>query len=58
MTYCGDHYAIYTYIESLCYTPKANIMLYVNNMPIKKLVKKFFLKGNEGDYISLTKTLP
>ena len=29
-TYCGDHFAIYTNIESLCCTPEANIMLYGN----------------------------
>ena len=29
-TYCGDHFAIYTYVESLCHTPEINIMVYVN----------------------------
>ena len=28
--YCGDHIAIYTNIDSLCFTPKSNTMLYVN----------------------------
>ena len=28
-TYCGDHFAIYTNIESLCCTPENNIMLHV-----------------------------
>ena len=23
-TYCGDHFAVYTYIKSLCYIPKTN----------------------------------
>ena len=29
-TYYGDHFAIYTYIESLCGAPETNIMIYVN----------------------------
>ena len=29
-TYCGDHFAIYINIESLCCIPETNIMLYVN----------------------------
>ena len=24
--FCGDHFAMYTYIKSLCYTPEMNIM--------------------------------
>ena len=39
-TYCGDHLAIYTYIDSLCYTPETNIMLYVNYISIKKIKEK------------------
>ena len=35
-TYCGGHFAIYTSIESLCCTPEANIMLYLNYTSIKK----------------------
>lgn len=27
---CGDNFAIYTYIKSLCYTPETNAMLYAN----------------------------
>lgn len=34
--YCGDHFTVYMNIESLCYTPKANIMLHVNYTSIKK----------------------
>ena len=26
-TYCGDHFTVYTRVESLCYRLKANIML-------------------------------
>ena len=29
-TYCGDHFAIYTRIKSLCCTPETCMMLYVN----------------------------
>ena len=29
-TYCGDHFAIYTYVESLYHTPEINNMVYVN----------------------------
>ena len=29
-TYCGDHFAMYTNIASLCYTHETNITLYVN----------------------------
>ena len=35
-TYCGGHFAIYTSIESLCCTPEANIMLYLNHTSILK----------------------
>ena len=36
-TYCDDHFTIYTTIESLCCTPEANIMLYVNYTSILKI---------------------
>ena len=36
-TYSDDHFVIYTNIKSLCYTPGANIMLYVNYILIKKI---------------------
>ena len=26
-TYCGDHFAIYIYIKSLCCAPETNIMI-------------------------------
>lgn len=29
-TYWGDHSAIYTNIEPLCYTLETNVMLYIN----------------------------
>ena len=35
-TYCGDHFAMYTNVESLCCTPETNIKLYVNYTSIKK----------------------
>ena len=35
-TYCGDHFNIYTNIESLCRTAETNLMLYVNFISIKK----------------------
>ena len=28
--YCGDHFTMYTPMESLCCTPATNIMLYVD----------------------------
>lgn len=57
MTYCGDHYTIYTYVESLCYTPKANIMLYANSMP-KKFAKNIFKEGNVSERnVILKKTI-
>ena len=36
--HCGDHFAIYTNIESVCYIPETNIMLYINY--ISKNAKK------------------
>ena len=35
-TYCGDHFAIYSNIESLCSTPETNTVLYVNYTSIEK----------------------
>ena len=29
-TYCGYHFAIYTYIKPLCCTSKTNTLLYAN----------------------------
>lgn len=34
-TYCGDHVAIYTNVESLCRTPETNKMLHINYSSIK-----------------------
>ena len=45
VSYCGDHFSMYTIIESLSCTPETNIMLYVNYTSIKvinKNVKKIF----------------
>ena len=49
-TYCGDHFTIYTNIESLCCTPETYIIFYVNlpqyekgkDLPFKKNKKAFF----------------
>ena len=30
LTYCGDHFAVYTNIKSLCCTPETNTTLHVN----------------------------
>ena len=30
--HCGDHFAIYTNIKSLCCTPETNIMLHLNKI--------------------------
>ena len=35
LTYCGDHFSIYTNIETLCCTPETNT-LYVNQNSFKK----------------------
>lgn len=35
-TPCGHHFAAYTYIKSLCCTPKTNTVLDVNYIAIKK----------------------
>lgn len=35
-TYCHDHFAVYTNIESLCYISKTNIVFYANYISIKK----------------------
>ena len=34
--YHGDHFAVYTNIKLLCYTPEINIMLYVNYTSVFK----------------------
>ena len=36
MTYCGDYFTIYTYIELLCCTPETNVIVYVNYISIKR----------------------
>ena len=33
---CGDHFTKYTNIESLCYMPETNVMLYANYIAVKK----------------------
>ena len=37
--YCGDRFAVYTNIGSLCCTPETNTMLYVNYTSFKKMNK-------------------
>jgi len=39
-TYHGEHLVVYINIESLCCTPEANIILYVNYTSIKKKKKR------------------
>ena len=39
-TYCAHHFAIYTYVESLCCIPETNIILYVNYFSIKRKILK------------------
>lgn len=34
-TYC-NHFTIYPYLESICYTTETNIMLYVDYISMKK----------------------
>ena len=59
-TYCGDHFAIYSYVESLCCTSETNIMLYVNYISIKKTSYKmaavigFHINKNMYMYIIIT----
>ena len=33
---CGNHFIIQAYINSLCCTPRTNILLYVNYISVKK----------------------
>lgn len=42
LTYCDDDFTIQTYIESLCCTPKAKTMLFVNYVSKKKKKDKRF----------------
>lgn len=42
----GDHFPIYTYIESLRFTTKTNVMLYVNYTSIKKKSVKWLKTMN------------
>ena len=37
-TYCDDHFAIYTNIESLCRIPETNILLYGDYTSIKMYI--------------------
>lgn len=39
LNFCGDHFTMYTYIESLCYTSKTNKMLHVNSISTLKNIR-------------------
>lgn len=53
LTNCGDHFTIYTNIESLCYTLETNIM-FVNYVPqFKKLLHSVEVLGNKIMHIDL-----
>lgn len=39
-TCCSNHFTIYTYTNALCYTPKANAMLYVIYISMKTIFLK------------------
>ena len=43
-TYCGGHLGMYVDIESLSYMPEANMILYFNYIPVKRL-EEWLLKG-------------
>ena len=45
----GDHFTIYTSIESLCCTPETNIMLYVNYSSIRTNKQKNPTKQNKNN---------
>ena len=45
-TYCGDHFAMYTNIESLYRTPETNTMLHANYTSI--FFKRDFSGGSDG----------
>ena len=44
-TYCGDHFATYTNLESLYGTLEINVMLYVNYISIKKIRNTFLVES-------------
>ena len=41
-SYCGDDFAIYTYIKLLCYTPETNRLLYFNYVSIPNQTKFWY----------------
>lgn len=43
--YCGDRFAMYINAESICCTPKSNIILYVNYTSIKEKERNGPLKS-------------
>ena len=51
-TYCGDHFAMYTIIKSLCCTPETNITLYANYTLI---FKKGFLSYLPRSKVTMNK---
>ena len=42
-TYCGDHFALYTNIKSLCFTSATDAMLYANSTADFKKGTFFFV---------------
>ena len=60
LTYCSDHFAVYTYILSLCCTPETNTMLYISYTSIKKTklnLKLIKLLLNRGNWLKTRKQL-
>ena len=47
--HCGDHFALYTNVKSLCHIQETNIVLCVNYMSIKNIVCLF-----KKDMVDLT----
>lgn len=39
-TYSGNHFAMYTDIHSLCFTPETKVMLYVNYTLVTKTINQ------------------
>ena len=44
-TYCGNHFTVYTNVESLCSIPEMNLMLDIKYMSIKKWLKYIIIFG-------------
>lgn len=57
-TYSGDHFPMYTNIESLCSSSETNLMLYLNCASIKNKIKTKYNKKQSKANVSLITTLP